>query len=145
MLLPLLLRSQRVRAHSLTPSLARSLAQSPGEVPARLVAHYQKLFDVSSLEGVLPRMNQLYVSAGEARGLLRTVRELLGLHPDTQVNAVAAALERELAGRGRVSGAAGAAAAGAALPAMQEACEALGARSPRELPALAKRTRKRLQ
>ncbi|XP_025082506.1 centrosomal protein of 70 kDa-like isoform X3 [Pomacea canaliculata] len=44
-----------------------------------IVKHFQSLFDVSSVSGILPRMNELYQHLGEAQNVLNTLRHLLGL------------------------------------------------------------------
>ena len=44
-----------------------------------IVAHFQKLFDVSSVSGVFPRMNEIYVRLGETFNTMNTMKELLNL------------------------------------------------------------------
>ncbi|XP_006883453.1 PREDICTED: centrosomal protein of 70 kDa [Elephantulus edwardii] len=44
-----------------------------------IVSHFQKLFDVPSLNGVYPRMNELYTRLGEMSNAVRNIRELLEL------------------------------------------------------------------
>ncbi|XP_062972710.1 centrosomal protein of 70 kDa isoform X2 [Elgaria multicarinata webbii] len=44
-----------------------------------IVSHFQKLFDVNSLDGVYPRMNEVYSKLGEMTNAMRNVRELLEL------------------------------------------------------------------
>ena len=50
----------------------------PEELLVRQVAHLQYLFDVPTLEGLLPRMNQAYLSSEEMRNLLAAVKRALG-------------------------------------------------------------------
>ncbi|XP_043380902.1 centrosomal protein of 70 kDa isoform X2 [Chelonia mydas] len=44
-----------------------------------IVSHFQKLFDVSSLNGVYPRMNEVYTKLGEMTNAMRNLHELLEL------------------------------------------------------------------
>ncbi|XP_064926524.1 centrosomal protein of 70 kDa isoform X1 [Columba livia] len=55
---------------SQTPSLPTLFA---------IVSHFQKLFDVNSLNGVYPRMNEVYTKLGEMTNVMRNLHELLGL------------------------------------------------------------------
>ncbi|KAL8221203.1 UNVERIFIED_CONTAM: hypothetical protein K2H54_061344 [Gekko kuhli] len=42
-----------------------------------IVSHFQKLFDVNSLKGVYPRMNEVYTKLGEMTNAMRNLHELL--------------------------------------------------------------------
>lgn len=44
-----------------------------------IVSHFQKLFDVPSLDGVYPRMNEVYTRLGEMNNAVRNLQELLEL------------------------------------------------------------------
>ncbi|KAM4821626.1 centrosomal protein of 70 kDa isoform 2-T3 [Thomomys bottae] len=44
-----------------------------------IVSHFQKLFDVPSLTGVYPRMNEVYMRLGEMSNAVRNLQELLNL------------------------------------------------------------------
>ncbi|XP_007170388.1 centrosomal protein of 70 kDa isoform X3 [Balaenoptera acutorostrata] len=44
-----------------------------------IVSHFQKLFDVPSLTGVYPRMNEVYTRLGEVNNAVRNLQELLEL------------------------------------------------------------------
>ncbi|CAL9698559.1 unnamed protein product [Knipowitschia caucasica] len=50
-----------------------------------MVAHFQKLFDVSSLSGVYPRMNEVYRRLGEMSTAMRHIRCALDLDDRTEV------------------------------------------------------------
>ncbi|XP_043930938.1 centrosomal protein of 70 kDa isoform X4 [Protopterus annectens] len=62
------------------------------ETMRAIVSHFQTLFDVSSLNGVYPRMNEVYIKLEEMNNAMRNLRVLLGLDPSvpcsTLVNAV---------------------------------------------------------
>lgn len=49
-----------------------------------IVAHFQKLFDVISIGGVFPRMNEVYMQLGETYNAMGNMREFLGLGKDMQ-------------------------------------------------------------
>jgi hypothetical protein len=44
----------------------------------RIVGHLQYLFEIKSLDGVLPRMNQVYLFTEEMRNFLATARAIVG-------------------------------------------------------------------
>ncbi|XP_054882021.1 centrosomal protein of 70 kDa isoform X2 [Poeciliopsis prolifica] len=46
---------------------------------ASMVAHFQKLFDVPSLSGVYPRMNEVYTRLGELTNTMRNLQNVLDL------------------------------------------------------------------
>ncbi|XP_015724149.1 centrosomal protein of 70 kDa isoform X2 [Coturnix japonica] len=56
--------------NSQTPSLPTLYA---------IVSHFQKLFDVNSLNGIYPRMNEVYTKLGELTNAMRNLHELLEL------------------------------------------------------------------
>ncbi|XP_055997499.1 centrosomal protein of 70 kDa-like isoform X2 [Ostrea edulis] len=49
-----------------------------------IIQHFQTLFDVPSVSGVFPRMNDIYTKLGEVHNVLNTLRNLLGLYPDAK-------------------------------------------------------------
>ncbi|NWI55192.1 CEP70 protein, partial [Calyptomena viridis] len=49
------------------------------QVLSGIVSHFQKLFDVNSLNGVYPRMNEVYTRLGEMTNAMRNLHELLEL------------------------------------------------------------------
>lgn len=58
-----------------------------------IVAHFQKLFDITSIGGIFPRMNEVYIRLGETYNAMNNMREYLGLESACKasdvVNAVA--------------------------------------------------------
>uniref|UniRef100_A0A8D0HFV8 Centrosomal protein of 70 kDa n=1 Tax=Sphenodon punctatus TaxID=8508 RepID=A0A8D0HFV8_SPHPU len=68
-----------------------------GQVPSlhtlhAIISHFQKLFDVTSLNGVYPRMNEVYTKLGEMTNAMRNLHDLLELDncapPSVLVNTV---------------------------------------------------------
>ncbi|MBN3307535.1 CEP70 protein, partial [Amia calva] len=57
-----------------------------------MVSHFQKLFDVNSISGVYPRMNEVYTKLGEMTNAMRNLRDILvlddGAPPSAVVNKV---------------------------------------------------------
>lgn len=51
--------------------------ERPDLIVNRIVGHLQYIFEVKTLEGVLPRMNQVYLFTEEMRNFLATVRAIL--------------------------------------------------------------------
>lgn len=76
-----------------SPSEIRTLGEPSGDHMKSIIAHFQKLFDVNSIEGIFPRMNEVYMYLGESHNLLNNLRDILGLEPlcksSDVVNAVA--------------------------------------------------------
>lgn len=71
--------------------LLTSFIQDGKEHPSRtvlenIVQHFQTLFDVPSVSGVFPRMNDIYTKLGEVHNVLNTLRNLLGLGKSIHVN-----------------------------------------------------------
>ncbi|OBS66378.1 hypothetical protein A6R68_05084, partial [Neotoma lepida] len=53
-----------------------------------IVSHFQKLFDVKSLNGVYPRMNEVYTRLGEMSNAVRNLQELLELDSSSSLYVV---------------------------------------------------------
>ncbi len=68
-----------VLRHNKSFSAAESfIRERPEELTSRLLAHLQYVFQVSQLEGLLPRLNQVYIFNEEMKNFLSVMRELLG-------------------------------------------------------------------
>jgi hypothetical protein len=50
----------------------------PGLLVNRLVTHFRQLFGVRSMEGMFPKMNEVYLFVNEMENFLRMVRAVLG-------------------------------------------------------------------
>ncbi|XP_048455013.1 centrosomal protein of 70 kDa [Rhincodon typus] len=73
-------RSWFTAAHSRLQKGCKSA--SPQTLEA-IVSHFQKLFDVSSLSGIYPRMNEVYCKLGEMNNAMKNLRQVLGLAETT--------------------------------------------------------------
>ena len=81
------------RADSFVDSQVRL---DPSDIISRLCAHFQRLFDLRSVEGMLPKMNELYLFVNEQQNLLKVLRSMLGLRPDATVHALLSALRQTI-------------------------------------------------
>lgn len=43
----------------------------------RIVAHFQNLFEVKALEGVFPKMNEVFVANNEMKNFIKSLKALL--------------------------------------------------------------------
>ena len=59
------------------------IKDNPDAMVSRQVAHIQYIFSIHSLEGLLPRMNQVYIFCEEMRNFLTSAKASLGLAPTT--------------------------------------------------------------
>ncbi|XP_070549228.1 centrosomal protein of 70 kDa-like isoform X2 [Ptychodera flava] len=66
----------------------KSSKEAPMHQLQSVVSHFQNLFDVPTLEGVYPRMNEIYTKLGETHNVLHTLRELLGLEENAKSTAI---------------------------------------------------------
>mmetsp|Transcript_31232 Transcript_31232/g.101851 ORF Transcript_31232/g.101851 Transcript_31232/m.101851 type:complete len:304 (-) Transcript_31232:37-948(-) len=80
------------RAHLLTKAnfqnAEAALKAEPEALVNKICAHFQHLFEVRALDGVLPKMNQLYMQGTEAKNFMRVLRQLLGLEEGAGVQHV---------------------------------------------------------
>eukprot|EP00948_MAST-09A_sp_MAST-9A-sp1_P003977 g3977.t1 len=58
------------------------LVNKPTIVINRIVNHFKELFDVKHLEGVFPKMNELYLFVTSSKAFRHSLAELLALQPD---------------------------------------------------------------
>ncbi|GBG31673.1 Centrosomal protein of 70 kDa [Hondaea fermentalgiana] len=69
------------------------LANNPDALVSRCVAHFQQLFELRSVEGVIPKMNELYVYTNEMRNFMQVLRPTVGLGSNASVHACLAKLQ----------------------------------------------------
>ena len=68
-----------VRYISLGTKLPSPSQNATTQALQAMVKHFQQLFDVPKLEGVYPRMNQVYQQTEEARNIFKHIKSSLGL------------------------------------------------------------------
>lgn len=104
-----------------------ALALDPDLLNNRIVLHFQYLFQVRKLEGVFPKMNELYVFCSEVQSVLRALRSVCRLPVNASPKAVLGAVQHLLVtsaadakpggeGRGKGNGKGGAGLGMSALP-----------------------------
>ena len=52
---------------------------NPELILSRIISHLMKLFDVKTIDGVLPRVNEVYIQQAESKNGLNVLRSVLGL------------------------------------------------------------------
>ncbi|XP_022085003.1 uncharacterized protein LOC110976223 [Acanthaster planci] len=75
-------------ARDKTPSVVKARMDSEH---AKMVAHFQRLFDVPTEGGVYTRMNELYSRVGEMQNVLHSLRDVLGLDEAASTNSIVTA------------------------------------------------------
>jgi hypothetical protein len=58
---------------------ALHLSKDPKYHTSKLLSHFQRLFDIRSFEGILPKMNEIYLFVNEIRPSLKAMRHMLRL------------------------------------------------------------------
>ncbi|XP_038571591.1 centrosomal protein of 70 kDa-like [Micropterus salmoides] len=69
-----------------------------------MVSHFQKLFDVTSLSGVYPRMNEVYTRLGEMTNTMRNLRDELQLDSRAPSSEVVNQVARLVSSTGHAAG-----------------------------------------
>ena len=64
----------------------KDMVSNPEELCNRIIRHFQHIFTVKSIEGVFPKMNQIYVELNEMRNFLKTIKSILGLGQNCAIN-----------------------------------------------------------
>ncbi|KAL4138190.1 hypothetical protein PRIC2_001697 [Phytophthora ramorum] len=64
---------------------AAEVERRPNVLINQIVRHFSHLFQVKSIEGVLPKINETYLFVNEMRNFLHAVRDLLYLEKDTSL------------------------------------------------------------
>jgi len=67
-------------------SAEKELVRNPEDLCNRIIRHFQHIFTVKSIEGVFPKMNQIYLELNEMRNFLKTIKSILGLGQSCAIN-----------------------------------------------------------
>jgi len=67
-------------------SAEKELVKNPEDLCNRIIRHFQHIFTVKSIEGVFPKMNQIYLELNEMRNFLKTIKSILGLGQNCAIN-----------------------------------------------------------
>merc|ERR1712154_389511 len=57
----------------------KNLMTNPEDLCNRIIRHFQHIFSIKNIEGVFPKMNQIYLEIEEMRNLVKTIKSILGL------------------------------------------------------------------
>ena len=68
----------------------------PEDLLSKLCTHFRRLFSLKSTEGMLPKMNELYLFVNEQHNLLKVLRSMLGLEMSASSHALLGALRQAL-------------------------------------------------
>ena len=68
----------------------------PEDLLSKLCTHFGRLFSLKSTEGMLPKMNELYLFVNEQHNLLKVLRSMLGLEMSASSHALLGALRQAL-------------------------------------------------
>jgi hypothetical protein len=107
----------------------------PADFLSHVCSHFNRLFELRSTEGMLPKMNELYLFVNEQTNFLKVLRSMLGVEKDASVHSLLSTLRQALDqadGKRAVSTSDGAApyddaSSGAAAPAVESAPAGEGA------------------
>jgi len=72
------------------------LQLQPQDLLSKLCNHFGRLFALKSTEGMLPKMNELYLFVNEQHNLLKVLRSMLGLEASASSHAMLSALRQAL-------------------------------------------------
>ena len=74
----------------------QQLRLDPSDMTSKLIAHFRKLFDVKSTEGMLPKMNELYLFANQQFNLNKVLKSMVGLKESASTHQLLAAMREAL-------------------------------------------------
>lgn len=66
------------------------------ELLSQIVKHFQQIFEVKTVQGVLPKMNEIYVFVNEMENFIKILRPMLGLSPKASLHSIITAIETQL-------------------------------------------------
>lgn len=72
------------------------LKLQPDDLVSKLCTHFERLFEVRSTEGMLPKMNELYLFVNEQSNFVKVLRSMLGLDTSASSHVILAALRQTL-------------------------------------------------
>lgn len=72
------------------------LQLQPEDLLSKLCNHFGRLFSLKSTEGMLPKMNELFLFVNEQHNLLKVLRSMLGLEASASSHALLSALRQAL-------------------------------------------------
>merc|ERR1711991_1150701 len=61
-------------------SLQNFIADNPEDMSSRILSHIQYMWGVKSIEGIVPKLNEVYIHTKELTTFLKNCRDILGIH-----------------------------------------------------------------
>jgi hypothetical protein len=74
-------------------SIQEEMKTNPSEMTTRMVTHFQQLFDVKAVRGIMPKMNELFLYSSEMNTFMNAIRARLALNQHATTSAVMNALK----------------------------------------------------
>ena len=64
----------------------KNLVLNPNDLNNRIIKHFQHIFSIKNIEGVFPKMNQIYLEINQQKNLIKTIKSILGLPQNCAIN-----------------------------------------------------------
>lgn len=61
-------------------SLQNFIAENPEDMLGRILSHIQYMWGVKSIDGIVPKLNEVYIHTKELTTFLKNCRDILGIH-----------------------------------------------------------------
>ncbi len=74
------------------------ISQNPEMLTNRLLSHMQYVFDIKDIQGLIPKMNQIYLFVEESRNFMSSLREAFGMENAQTSTIISETLRRLSAG-----------------------------------------------
>jgi len=73
-----------------------NLNSNPEDLCNRIIKHFQHIFGIKHIEGVFPKMNQIYLELNEMKNLIKNIKLTLGLPADCGIQLCFKALQETM-------------------------------------------------
>lgn len=73
-------------------SIEEAIKLNPNEMTTKMINHFQQLFDVTAVKGIMPKMNELFLYSSEMNTFMNAARARLSLNQHATTAAVMTAL-----------------------------------------------------
>ena len=80
-------------------SLQNFIAENPEEMSHRILSHIQYMWSVKSIDGIVPKLNEVYILTRELSTFMKNCRDLLGIHTPVSDSSLLAEIEKIITNR----------------------------------------------
>ena len=80
-------------------SLQQFIADNPEDMSSRILSHIQYMWGVKSIEGIVPKLNEVYIHTKELSTFLKNCRDLLGISTPVSDSSLFAEIEKMISER----------------------------------------------